>query len=130
MLDGMIARNTAAGALTVALGRTAGAAGEGGPGPDRVEAENAFARAMVDDGVLTDDDIALVHEEKRQIVRKSGVLEFVGVDVGLDDIGGLENLKTVAAQAERLLAGRGARVRAAARPRACSSPACRAAASP
>ncbi len=49
---------------------------------------------MVDDGRLTDDDIALVQEEKRQIVQKSGVLEVVRSTVSLDDIGGLENLKT------------------------------------
>lgn len=94
-LDGMIARNTASGALTVALGpdgaeRMAKAA----LGLTAFEAENAFARAMVDDGRLTDDDIGLVQEEKRQIVAKSGVLEVVRSTVRLADIGGLENLKT------------------------------------
>ena len=94
-LDGMISRNTAAGALTLALGpdgaeRLAKAA----LGLTAFEAENAFARAMVDDGRLTDDDIVLVQEEKRQIVAKSGVLEVVRSSIGLDDIGGLENLKT------------------------------------
>ncbi len=94
-LDGMIARNTAAGALTLALGPD---------GPERLvkaalgltafEAENAFARAMVDDGRLTDDDIVLVQDEKKQIVQKSGVLEVVSSSISLDDIGGLENLKT------------------------------------
>ena len=77
----MIARNTAAGALKVELGpdgaeRLAKAA----LGLTAFEAENAFARSMVDDGRLTDDDIALVQEEKRQIVQKSGVLEVVTVD--------------------------------------------------
>ena len=57
------------------------------------EAENAFARAMVNDGVLDLDDLAVVHEEKRQTVRKSGLLEFVDADVDLADVGGLENLK-------------------------------------
>ncbi len=94
-LDGMIARNTAAGALTLALSPD---------GPERLvkaalgltafEAENAFARAMVDDGRLSDDDIVLVQDEKKQIVQKSGVLEVVSSSIGLDDIGGLENLKT------------------------------------
>ena len=94
-LDGMIARNTAAGALRVDLG-PAGAErlAKAALGLTAFEAENAFARAMVDDGRLTDDDIALVQEEKRQIVQKSGVLEVVRSTVGLDDIGGLENLKT------------------------------------
>lgn len=94
-LDGMIARNSAAGALKVELG-PAGAErlAKAALGLTAFEAENAFARSMVDDGRLTDDDIALVQEEKRQIVQKSGVLEVVKGNVGLDDIGGLENLKT------------------------------------
>jgi ATP-dependent 26S proteasome regulatory subunit len=94
-LDGMIARNTAAGALKVELG-PAGAErlAKAALGLTAFEAENAFARSMVDDGRLTDDDIALVQEEKRQIVQKSGVLEVVRSTVSLDDIGGLENLKT------------------------------------
>lgn len=57
------------------------------------EAENAFARAMVNDGKLTDEDLDVVLEEKRQTIRKSGILEFVNVDVELEDIGGLQNLK-------------------------------------
>jgi len=94
-LDGMIARNTAAGALRTELGldgreRLAKAA----LGLTLFEAENAFARAMVDDGRLTDADIVLVQDEKKQIVQKSGVLEVVSSSIGLDDIGGLENLKT------------------------------------
>ena len=76
----MIARNTAAGALKVELG-PAGAErlAKAALGLTAFEAENAFARSMVDDGRLTDDDIALVQEEKRQIVQKSGVLEVVTV---------------------------------------------------
>jgi len=94
-LDGMITRNTAAGALRTDLGsdgreRLAKAA----LGLTLFEAENAFARAMVDDGRLTDSDIVLVQDEKKQIVQKSGVLEVVSSSIGLDDIGGLENLKT------------------------------------
>lgn len=62
-------------------------------GLSMAEAENAFARAMVDDGSLTADDIAIVLDEKRQVVRKSGVLEFIKTDLDLDDVGGLNNLK-------------------------------------
>ncbi|MEU3452938.1 AAA family ATPase [Micromonospora sp. NPDC006766] len=57
------------------------------------EAENAFARAMVDDGVLDARDVSVVHEEKRQAVRRTGLLEFVDDSVPLSDVGGLENLK-------------------------------------
>jgi SpoVK/Ycf46/Vps4 family AAA+-type ATPase len=57
------------------------------------EAENAFARAMVEGGALTAEDVAIVFEQKAQTIRKSGILEFVGSSGSVDDIGGLENLK-------------------------------------
>ncbi len=57
------------------------------------EAENAFARAMVNDGSLDARDIDVVVEEKRQTIRKSGVLEFVPTGPTFDDVGGLDNLK-------------------------------------
>ena len=58
-----------------------------------LEAENALARAMVDDARLSKDDVAIVLEEKRQTVRKAGLLEFVESHTDLDKIGGLNNLK-------------------------------------
>ncbi len=57
------------------------------------EADNAFARAIVTDRVLNADDIALILEEKRQTIRKSGLLEFIPPSGSLDDVGGLDNLK-------------------------------------
>ena len=57
------------------------------------EAENAFARAMVERGSLSAEDVAVVLEEKRQTIRKSGVLRFVPPQGSIEDIGGLENLK-------------------------------------
>ncbi len=57
------------------------------------EATNAFARAMVESGTLTADDARIVLEEKRQMIRKSGLLEFVPMERGLADVGGLQNLK-------------------------------------
>ncbi|WP_203338684.1 AAA family ATPase [Nocardioides limicola] len=57
------------------------------------EVESAFARAMVAGGVLQESDVELVLAEKRQVVRKTGVLEFLTSDLDLDDVGGLENLK-------------------------------------
>lgn len=57
------------------------------------EADNAFARAIVTDRVLNAEDIALILEEKRQTIRKSGLLEFIPPSGGLSEIGGLENLK-------------------------------------
>lgn len=57
------------------------------------EAENAFARAIAADRTLDASDIALVLDEKRQTIRKSGLLEFISTDTTLEDVGGLENLK-------------------------------------
>ncbi len=57
------------------------------------EAENAFAKAVADDGKLGREDIQLVLEEKRQIIRKSGLLEYFAPDQSLEHVGGLELLK-------------------------------------
>lgn len=57
------------------------------------EAENAFARAMVEDGKLDISDVDVILEEKRQTIRKSGILEFIKSDLNIDDVGGLQNLK-------------------------------------
>ncbi|HEX5597603.1 MAG TPA: AAA family ATPase [Micromonosporaceae bacterium] len=94
VLDGMIKANTASGRIRSdldELGRERFA--KAALGLTLHEAENAFARAMVKDGVLDIDDIDVVLDEKRQTVRKSGLLEFVDADTDLSDIGGLENLK-------------------------------------
>ena len=57
------------------------------------EAENAFARAIVNDGRLDASDIHVVLEEKRQNIQKTGILEFVQSDYSIADVGGLGNLK-------------------------------------
>ncbi len=57
------------------------------------EAENAFCRAIVNLKGLDASAISIIHEEKNQVVKKTGVLEFVKSDLNIDDIGGLENLK-------------------------------------
>lgn len=57
------------------------------------EAESAFARAAVTGGALRSEDVALVIEEKRQAIRKSGILEFHPAQAELADVGGLLRLK-------------------------------------
>jgi SpoVK/Ycf46/Vps4 family AAA+-type ATPase len=57
------------------------------------EAENAFARAMVEDGKLDATKVETILEEKRQIIRKSGILECIRSELNIDDVGGLQNLK-------------------------------------
>lgn len=48
---------------------------------------------MVEDGKLDISDLDVILEEKRQTIRKSGILEFVKSDLHIDDVGGLQNLK-------------------------------------
>ncbi len=57
------------------------------------EAENAFALAMVNDGKITASDLDTILSEKMQVIKKTGILEFINTDIKIDDIGGLENLK-------------------------------------
>jgi SpoVK/Ycf46/Vps4 family AAA+-type ATPase len=57
------------------------------------EARQAFAKALVGRRVLDVAALDAVLEEKREMVRKIGMLEYVPMEVGIDDIGGLENLK-------------------------------------
>lgn len=57
------------------------------------EAENAFARAIVNDARLDASDIGIVLEEKRQNIQKTGLLDFVQSDYSIADVGGLGNLK-------------------------------------
>lgn len=57
------------------------------------EAENAFARAMVERKHLTIDELDIIMDEKCQVIKKTGILEFIKSDLKIDDVGGLENLK-------------------------------------
>lgn len=57
------------------------------------EAEVVFSKALVRDGVLTDSGVDLILSEKKQIVRRSGILEFYEAAEGLQEVGGLTHLK-------------------------------------
>ena len=57
------------------------------------EAENAFARAMVSKGQLTIQELDVILDEKCQVIKKTGILEFIKSDFNMNDVGGLENLK-------------------------------------
>lgn len=54
------------------------------------EIESTFARSLVETKRL---DVDAVLEEKKQIVRKSGLLEYYAADSQLKDVGGMELLK-------------------------------------
>ncbi|HEY7724165.1 MAG TPA: AAA family ATPase [Anaeromyxobacteraceae bacterium] len=58
------------------------------------EAENAFAKAIAANGRLDKADIGLVLDEKRQVIRKSGLLEYYPTEERLANVGGLGSLKT------------------------------------
>lgn len=57
------------------------------------EAENVFAKTLVNDGKLDGSDVSTVFAEKQQIVRKSGLLEYYDATTELDSVGGLDLLK-------------------------------------
>lgn len=57
------------------------------------EAENVFAKSLVVNGRLGVAQIPEILTEKRQIIRKSGLLDYYESEVSLTDVGGLENLK-------------------------------------
>lgn len=57
------------------------------------EAENAFAHAIVLDKTLDREDVKAVAAEKRQVIRKSGLLEFYEVTEDLSGVGGMDMLK-------------------------------------
>ena len=58
------------------------------------EAESAFALAMVNDGSISIKDLPVILEEKVQVIKKTGILEFIKSEYSIKDIGGLDNLKS------------------------------------
>jgi SpoVK/Ycf46/Vps4 family AAA+-type ATPase len=58
------------------------------------EAERVFFKAIVRDAKLAASDISYIRDEKRQIVQKSGLLEYYETEEALGTVGGLELLKT------------------------------------
>lgn len=57
------------------------------------EAENVFAKILLRHGRLTADQAPEVYQEKRQIVRKSGLLDYIDTDDSIESVGGLVHLK-------------------------------------
>ena len=57
------------------------------------EAENVFAKIIVQDGRLSGDDVHEVFAEKQQIIRKSGLLEYYAAEEDFASVGGLGILK-------------------------------------
>lgn len=57
------------------------------------EIENCLARALVEDHQLDENDVKNIVNEKKQIIRKSGILEYIDNKLSLEDVGGLNVLK-------------------------------------
>ena len=57
------------------------------------EAENVFAKAIVHGRKLDEADLPLILAEKKQILRKMGMLEYYDLTEGIGEVGGLDELK-------------------------------------
>jgi SpoVK/Ycf46/Vps4 family AAA+-type ATPase len=57
------------------------------------EISNVYKKAIVNDKKFTEDDISLIINEKKQILRKTGLLEYYEVNEKFGNVGGLSGLK-------------------------------------
>jgi SpoVK/Ycf46/Vps4 family AAA+-type ATPase len=62
-------------------------------GLTRDEAEKVYRKAQVTAGRLTEAEVDIVLSEKKQLIRRNGILEYIEEDETLDSVGGLEELK-------------------------------------
>jgi SpoVK/Ycf46/Vps4 family AAA+-type ATPase len=57
------------------------------------EAEKVYRKAVVMHGRLSEAEVDIILSEKKQIIRRNGILEFIEEDESIDAVGGLEELK-------------------------------------
>ena len=57
------------------------------------EGENVLAKTLVQHRSLGQRSLEVIHSEKRQIIRKSGLLEYYDADENLNSVGGVDALK-------------------------------------
>ncbi len=62
-------------------------------GLTRDEAEKVYRKAQVVAGKLTETEVEIVLSEKKQLIRRNGILEYIEEDETIDSVGGLEELK-------------------------------------
>ena len=62
-------------------------------GLSEFEIQNILQLACSTSDELTSEQVSLVFEQKRQMIKKAGILEMIPLKESLTDIGGLENLK-------------------------------------
>lgn len=63
-------------------------------GLSMVNIKNLFSKIVITNGAIDERAIEIILDEKRGIIKKGEILEFFPVQESLNDIGGLENLKT------------------------------------
>ncbi|MGB5632338.1 MAG: AAA family ATPase [Waterburya sp.] len=57
------------------------------------EAEKVYRKAQVQAGQLTESEVEIVLSEKKQLIRRNGILEYIEEDETINSVGGLEELK-------------------------------------
>ncbi|NJN88257.1 MAG: AAA family ATPase, partial [Leptolyngbyaceae cyanobacterium SL_7_1] len=62
-------------------------------GLTRDEADKVYRKAQVTAGRLTEAEVDVVLSEKKQLIRRNGILEYIEEDSTIDSVGGLEELK-------------------------------------
>jgi len=63
-------------------------------GLTKIEIENVFSKAIMSNKNFDVKDIDLILSEKKQIIKKSSILEYYDSKENMSNIGGLENLKS------------------------------------
>ena len=68
--------------------------GRSSVGLSKHEIENCLSKSLVKNHAISKNEIKLILDEKKQIVRKAGILEYIDTtDFNMDKVGGLQNLK-------------------------------------
>jgi SpoVK/Ycf46/Vps4 family AAA+-type ATPase len=62
-------------------------------GLTRDEAEKVYRKAHVKTGRLTETEVDIILSEKKQLIRRNGILEYIEEDETIDAVGGLDELK-------------------------------------
>ncbi len=72
-----------------------------GQGLDIPHIERALRLARVSRGAGLETVVAALHRDKKQMLRKSGIMEFVDNDIRPEQVGGMDNLKDWMAKREK-----------------------------
>lgn len=62
-------------------------------GLTKLEIDNCLAKALVSNRRIDASDLKGILAEKKQIIRKTGILEYIDSQLNLNDVGGLQTLK-------------------------------------